>query len=358
MKIAARLAAGIVACGLAVPVFAADPVPSSLDALIVAANKESALKLSWGTTSFGGAEGARKFEQAINKKYGTKLRIAYSPGPNIVQSGFQTATEAKAGRPASTDVLMGVHETLPELIRSNTLRKIEWQKLLPGRITDNLVEADGMAVRVATQPYGTTYNTLLVPNPPRTLAALLDPQFKGKILTTAFAGGFSLLAAHDVWGQDKSLDYMKSFSKLTGGLDRCGPGYSKVASGEFSLFALDCGPQETFELKAKGLPIDVLMPEDYVMWGYTYLTVPVNAQHPNAATLYSIYLLTDEGQKLLYDVWGRDLHLFPESRFAAFMNKALKTPGATLVEGSATWIAGRPEIEKAREAMVDVLRSK
>jgi iron(III) transport system substrate-binding protein len=357
MKITAGLTVGLILVGLASPGMSAEPSQPLKD-VIAAANKEGALKLSWGTNSFGGAEGARRFEQAINARFGTNIRITYSPGPDLVQSGFQVATEAKAGRPASTDVLQGVHETLPALIRGKTLRKIEWQKLLPDRIQDNLIEADGMAVRVATQPYGITYNTQLLPTPPRTIAELLDPRFKGKILTTTFAGGFSLLAAKDVWGRDKSLEYMKAFSQQAEGLARCSPGSSKVASGEFAIFALDCGPQSALELKEKGLPIDVLMPEDYVVWGYTYLTVPVNAQHPNAATLFSVFALTEEGQALLYEVWNRDLHLFPGSRFAAFMDKALKTPGAKLVEGSATWIAARPEIEKTREAMVRLLRSK
>ena len=340
----------------AFPSFAADLSPA-LGELVAAANKEGALKLSWGTSSLGGAEGARRFEQAINARFGVNIRITYSPGPDLVQSGFQVATEAKAGRPASTEVLQGVHETLPALIRGKTLRPIDWKKYLPGRLQDNMVEADGMAVRVATQPYGVTYNTQLIPDPPRTIAALLQPQFKSKILTTSFAGGFSLLAAHDVWGPEKALDYMKSFASQAEGLGRCSPAFAKIVSGEFPIFALDCGPQDGLELKAKGLPIEVLMPQDYVMWGYTYLTVPVNSQHPNAATLYSVFLLTEEGQSLLYDVWHRDLHLFPESKFAAFMGAALKTPGAKMVEGSATWIAERPEIEKTREAMVKLLRT-
>ena len=331
-------------------------LPPALAELAAAADKEGALKLSWGTSSLGGAEGARRMEQAINERFGTKIRITYSPGPDLVQSGFQVATEAKAGRPASTDVLQGVHETLPALIRGKTLRPIDWKAYLPGRVQDGMVEAGGMAVRVATQPYGVTYNTQLIPEPPRTLSALLEPQFKSKILTTSFAGGFSLLAANDVWGPEKTLAYMKSFASQAEGLGRCSPAFAKIVSGEFPIFALDCGPQDGLELKAKGLPVDVLMPQDYVMWGYTYLTVPVNSQHPNAATLYSVFLLTDEGQSLLYDVWHRDLHLFPESKFAAFMNTALKMPGAKIVEGSASWIAERPEIEKTREAMVRLLR--
>jgi hypothetical protein len=40
------------------------------------------------------------------------------------------------------------------------------------------------------------------------------------------------------------------------------------------------------------------------------------------------------------------------------MDKALHTPGAKHVEGSATWIADRPEIEKTREEMVRLLRKK
>ena len=52
--------------------------------------------------------------------------------------------------------------------------------------------------------------------------------------------------------------------------------------------------------------------------------IPLTAAHPNAARLFITYLLTPDGQKLLWDLFGCDNYLLPGSRMAPIIAAAKK----------------------------------
>ncbi|MCW5770153.1 MAG: ABC transporter substrate-binding protein [Rhodospirillaceae bacterium] len=355
-KALGHLARGAAAAAmvLAVSSTASAEFSPELKQVIAAAQKEGAIRLSWGTTVMGGAAGARVLEAGVNKMFGTNIKVTYLPGANMAQLGMQVATEAKAGRAAATDLLIGVTQALPTLVKQKALLAVDWQKLLPDRIKANLVEENGTIIKYATLPFGIIYNTKLVPNPPRTLKALLDPAYKGKIVTTPYAAGIDLLSATDALGPDKALDFIKQFAGQLGGLLRC-TDYNRIASGEFAIFALDCG-SGGLELKEMGMPVEVILPEDFVVFTYFYLTVPVNAKSPNAAKLFALYMLSEEGQKFNWDTWRTDLHLLPGSHSASRI-AAVTARGAKPVEASMTWYGQHPEIDRKRGEIIKLLRS-
>ena len=45
-----------------------------------------------------------------------------------------------------------------------------------------------------------------------------------------------------------------------------------------------------------------------------FVNIPKNAENPNAAKLYTTFLLTKEAQKLLWESDFSDLYFFPESQ--------------------------------------------
>jgi ABC-type Fe3+ transport system substrate-binding protein len=52
-------------------------------------------------------------------------------------------------------------------------------------------------------------------------------------------------------------------------------------------------------MRAKGAPLDHVIPSDVALLSYWYLSVPKNAAHPNAARLFVDYMLGREAQDLL-----------------------------------------------------------
>jgi ABC-type Fe3+ transport system substrate-binding protein len=348
-----RIAATVAVVSLGHVGWAAEP-SADMKSVVAAANKEGQLKVIWPGNLLGGAKGVATLEQNINKMFGTKISISHTPTGSIIQLGFQLANEAKAKVPASTDVYIGVSNVGPMLSQNKVLLPVDWTKLLPGRITPQMVEADGGMVRIASTAYGVTYNTKLIPNPPRTLEGFLSPDFKGKLASNPQGVGIDVLAAKDVQGRDKALEFVRRFSPQIGGLINC-TDQNRVGTGEFAAMMFDCGPIDAIKMKEAGLPVDQVLLRDHLVLSYFYGAIPVNSQHPNAAKLLIAYLLTDEGQKLQWELWREDLHMLPGSRLAERINVALKD-GAKPIETTVQWYAARPEIDAARGDILKILR--
>jgi ABC-type Fe3+ transport system substrate-binding protein len=165
----------------------------------------------------------------------------------------------------------------------------------------------------------------------------------------------NILAAEEMWGREKALGYVKQLSKQISGLIRCNE-TERVVSGEFLALIMDCSGADTFELKDKGAPVDLMIPLDGAMIRYRYLAIPKNAEHPNAAKLFTIFMMTEEGQKLLWEFSRQDLHLFPESNIGRKV-RLLEKQGIKFFVPSMEWAVKHADIEKIREEMEKILRS-
>lgn len=347
-------AAAASATGLVAHPAGALELSPEMKAVVAEANKEGALKVIWPGNLLGGARGLAAIEQNVNKMFGSQVKMSHTPTGSLIQLGFQIANEAKANTPAGTDVYIAVSNVLPMLTKNKLLVTVPWQKLLPGRITDQIVELDGAALRLATTMYGVTYNTKLLPNVPRTLEGMLAPELKGKIATTPQAVGFDVLAANDVLGRDKALDYVKRFSGQVAGLINC-TDQNRVGTGEFVAMMFDCGPIDAIKMKEAGLPVEQVLLKDYTPLSYFYGAIPANAAHPNAAKLLIAYLVTEEGQRLQWELWREDLHQLPGSKIGERLNAAIKD-GSKPLEVNGSWYVSHPEADAARGDMLKLLR--
>ena len=89
-------------CGAAAA--SAQGINPALKDLAAAANKEGSLTLSWSGSTFAGIQGAARYQAAINKMFGTNIRVNFLPGPDMARIANQLATEftakpARARRP-------------------------------------------------------------------------------------------------------------------------------------------------------------------------------------------------------------------------------------------------------------------
>ena len=58
----------------------AQGINPALKELAAAANKEGSLTLSWSGSTFAGIQGAARYQAAINKMFGTNIRVNFLPG--------------------------------------------------------------------------------------------------------------------------------------------------------------------------------------------------------------------------------------------------------------------------------------
>lgn len=325
-----------------------------LAALIQAAKQEGKLQLSWSGATLGGIEGAAKLQAGMNQLFGTNIEISFTPGPSMPQLGNQIAQEHAAGRTAVTDVWIGAAAQVAPLSSLQLFERVDWSTLLP-RITPEMIEADGTAVKMGTGLSGVTYNTQLLPGGvvPRTLDDFLKPEWKGRFASSTTAAGFDVLAADDIWGTARVLDYVTKLSQQVSGLMRCGE-TARIASGEFTALVMDCTGQDAALWQERGAPVANVVPLDAAQKRYYYFSVPKNAPHPNAAKLFTVFTLTEEGQRLTWETWKLDLHLFPQSNARGVLDE-LERAGAKPVDYTVAWQLQHPEIDDAKEQMIKIL---
>jgi iron(III) transport system substrate-binding protein len=221
-----------------------------------------------------------------------------------------------------------------------------------------MVEGENQSLRVYSGLPGTPYNKTRVPKNeiPKTLKDFLKPFWKGKIASTPYVTGLNLLAAKELWGREAALDYVKQFSKQIAGLIRCNE-MERVVTGEFLSLVMDCNGARTFELQAQGAPLEHMIPSDAAMVRHFYLSIPKNAEHPNAAKLFTTFMMTKEAQKLLWESDFSDLYHFPESQLGQRV-RALEKRGVKFFVPTLQWVADNPEIEKISEEMVKLVSQK
>jgi ABC-type uncharacterized transport system YnjBCD substrate-binding protein len=107
----------------------------------------------------------------------------------------------------------------------------------------------------------------------------------------------------------------------------------RIVAGEFLIFGLDCGDHEVRLRQRKGMPIASIYPREGTSLDYVSPAVPNTAAHPNAARLFIAFLLTREGQDILWDQVGEDSDILPGSHMAKII-AGLRRQGVKMIEGT------------------------
>ena len=96
------------------------------------------------------------------------------------------------------------------------------------------------------------------------------------------------------------------------------------------------------------------MPEEGTVLHMRYAAIPKNSRAPNAGALLIHYLMSAEGQTLLWKHDGYDLHLFPGSQTKRELDKLRAAKGKIIIN-SPEWLASFKnygEVQKELEAIL------
>ncbi len=150
------------------------------------------------------------------------------------------------------------------------------------------------------------YNTkaLSAAEAPKTWKDLLDPRWKGK-LVTAHPGYSGVIATHVLalvhlhgWDYFKQLAQNK-LMLVQSAVDPAGV----VASGE-RLVAANGGDYYYYQMKKKGNPIEMVYPKEGVPLVVSPSAITSFAPHPSAARLFTDFTFTRELQQVMADSEG------------------------------------------------------
>ena len=258
--------------------------------LVAAAKREGKLTFY---TSFLGAPFHMAAIKSFEKKYGIAVELLDVRASELRE---RVRTEQAAGRFIG-DVIQNGAATMIRSQRDGELQPhggiANTSRLSPQQpATDVLVPSYILA-------YGILVNTAQVKpeNEPKSWKDLLDPAWKGKILSDdmrAIGGGqvmFSVL--QDAFGRDyheKLAAQQPVFSRDVGNDER------RVARGEYPMRIPQLFSNTTV---LKGLPVKLVIPTEGAPYIRFDMALMRNAPHPNAARLFINHYLGDDVQ-LIY----------------------------------------------------------
>jgi iron(III) transport system substrate-binding protein len=307
---------------------------------------ERELLLTWDEAALGGSSGAKKFEALFKRMYGMDARVSFTPGPTMPAMAAKVTQEVAAGRNSSTDIFLGSGAHCGSLLDRNVFEPYDYTRLSP-RIKKSMIEPKNVCIEIYSNMGGVIYNTSIIPaaEVPKKLADVLNPKWKGRIASTPYAAYFDRIAMRPEWGIDKMKDFLKRLSGSVGGLIRVNE-VSRVISGEFVMLVLGSDQDVTVE-KAKGAPLEFVIPEDAAMVHFIYMGIPRTAAHPNLSKLFVNTVMSEEGQKILYETSFADHHELQGSRSTGKL-RDLKARGIEPLRVDLKFTVDHPEMEQAR----------
>lgn len=314
-----------------------EKITPELQKIIDGANKEGVLKIQWSAGRFGGDAGVAKMLAAMNKRYGTNVKLQFTPGPNFPKMLTKLVQEQAAGQKASSDIQLGSANHIALGRDKGMLRQIDWEAILerplPKDANIKRSGGGGYGLSMASRVVGITYNSKLVKpeDVPNSMEDVFKASLKGKIASTPYASGLYQFGATDMLGYERMKDYTTRLSKQIGGLMSCNA-MERVASGEFVMLVFDCGHDDALRMTRKGAPVAQTAIDEIARVNVVYYGIPKHAEHPNAGMLFANFLNTEEGQKLQWELAGHDLHIYPEANTRKPVQRVLAKGGKLFID--------------------------
>jgi iron(III) transport system substrate-binding protein len=289
LRLAASLATALVFCAASAP---------AQDARLEAAKKEG--KVVWYTSlALSSSEKVAKLFEAAYP--GIKVEVHRTGSERILQRVMQ---ELQANIKIA-DVVHTSDAGHYVLLKDKKLL-MKYAPAGVDRFPAAFKDKDGYHYGLRATVNVIAYNSKIVPaaDAPRTWKDLLDPKWKGK-LVTAHPGYSGVIATHVLalvhlhgWDYFKQLAQNKPML-VQSAVDPSGV----VASGERPI-AVDGGDYTFYQVKKKGNPVEIVFPKEGVPLVVSPSAITSFAPHPNAARLFTDFIFSRDLQQVLADSEG------------------------------------------------------
>jgi len=250
-------------------------------------------------SSFNAAEMV-SLKDAFEKKYpGVKVEHLRLAGAKLMQ---RILAEHQAGRDLADTVLIK-GETMHVLGQKGLLARYDPLEDDKNAIDKMFRHPENLWTTVYLAVHSIVYNTRRVTpkDIPRRYTDLLKPQWKDKIgvSTTKYIVTYALM---DLYGKEKGMDFLKKLAAQNP-VARAGGTLiiELVGAGEFDLgFSVNADSVEA--VKKRGAPVDWARLDEPSYGDIQATGVLTKARRPNAARLFSGFLVSKEGQQKIADL--------------------------------------------------------
>ena len=160
----------------------------------------------------------------------------------------------------------------------------------------------GLRATVTAIAYNT--KTVSAAEAPKTWKDLLDPKWKGKMVT-AHPGYSGVIATHVLaLVHLHGWDYFKALAQNKLMIVQSANDPATVVSSGERVVAVNGGDYSAYQLKKKGNPIEVVYPKEGVPLVVSPTAITAWAPHPSAARLFTDFTFTREVQQVMADSEG------------------------------------------------------
>jgi iron(III) transport system substrate-binding protein len=316
--------------------------PADWDKTVAAAKAEGSVTFY---TGLPGNPTTKKIGDAFQKKYGIRMDVLELRATELRE---RVRVERAGNRPTADVMHTSANQTRQIAMEDGTVDKIgplpNGNRIRPD-LQDAWVDRD-LNIPTFLLNYAILINSTQVLDPPKSWTDLLDPKWKGKILSDDFraiGGGSSYFSVtYEKFGREfheKLAQQNVSFTRDMREAER------RVARGEYAIYLpwlLNYLPS------LKGLPVKAVVPKEGVVYLPYASSLLSKAPHPNAGRVLIDFMLSDEGQAiyasegLLPTAAGQDKALPPDYAFLA----DIKLLGVSKLELTDPMVAAAKEIYK------------
>lgn len=281
--------------------------------IIEGAKKEGKVKIGISTRwEEAGKPAAKRLVEVFQSAY-PFIKVEYERVGGS-RERERVLTELAAGK-ISYDVT-SISETQLTILQNSKLAElVDWRGL---GVSPTLIHPAGFTVTPHTQVYGITYNRKLVPDSvgaKLTWEECANPKWRKKIAMDTRPRHLEIFWQPHVWGREKTLKHARELAANQTIFERDrNQTISKLILGEYPIV---CGNffSHYYE-EARGGQADHLgfTPGDIVAIAPGSLVyIPRGAPHPNAAKLWTLWWVSEQGQKIQDEIEGNAHPLLPWS---------------------------------------------
>lgn len=287
-----------------------------LEKIVAGAKREGKVRV--GVTvrwEEGGKPGAKRMVEIFQSRY-PFIKVHYERVGGS-RERERILSELAAGK-VSYDVTVLSETQVPTALRANVVEMVDWRSL---GIHPQHVHPDGFGVNYRSQFYGIAYNRKLLPDDVGqrlTWENCADPKWRKKVAMDTRPRHLEIFWQPHVWGRDKTVAHARQLAQNQTIFERDRTGtMTKLALGEYPIV---CGAfYSTYheQLRSGRVPHLGFNPAEPIPLSLgDVVYIPRGAQHSNAAKLWILWSLSDEGQRILDEVEGAGSPLFAGTQVA------------------------------------------
>ncbi len=230
------------------------------------------------------------FVAKFKEKYGIELEVTRLISGAL---GQRLLSEHESGSPVA-DVVLDTDKLLQEQMHAKGMfASID---IVPGLAPYAHVKTP-FSVIVSHIPYSLIYNKDQIKDPPKTWQDLIDPKWKGRVLTIDPRVGGSPALWHVLMRDTYGEGFIKALGQNATLSPSAVPGIQQIAAGAKAIYAPGIH-QVVVGLLDKGAPIGEIFPQPTIS-SDTSMMIMQKAPHPNIARLLAAFTLSVDGQAVL-----------------------------------------------------------